>query len=155
MCLFILQAGEQTSSPGSPRFGRTWTSLFASSFRAFFGSEFRFAGIVGCVSRREVSRCYSGWVYHCLDDVNIQVWTSVFRGCSEMEKKFSVEAKSFAFVALDGASVLRVVEKRNKFLGEVVLSAQCSNWLASTLEVLMGISEDQEFVKSFREGSKF
>jgi hypothetical protein len=109
---------------------------------------------LGCVSRREVSRCYSGWVYHCLDDVNIQVWTSVFRGCSEMEKKFSVEAKSFAFVALDGASVLRVVEKRNKFLGEVVLSAQCSNWLASTLEVLMGIPEDQEFVKSFREGSK-
>ena len=63
-----------------------------------------------------------------------------------------MEAKSFAFVVLDGASVLRVVEKRNKFLGEVVLSAQCSNWLASTLEVLMGIPEDQEFVKSFREG---
>jgi hypothetical protein len=71
-----------------------------------------------------------------------------------MEKKFSVEAKSFAFVVLDGASVLRVVEKRNNFLGEVILSAQCSNWLASTLEVLMGTPEDQEFVKSFREGSK-
>jgi hypothetical protein len=77
-----------------------------------------------------------------------------FRGCSEMEKKFSVEAKSFAIVVLDGVSVLRVVEKRKKNLGEVVLSAQCSNWLASTLEVLMGIPEDQEFVKSFREDSK-
>jgi hypothetical protein len=55
---------------------------------------------------------------------------------------------------LEGASVLRVVEKRNKFLGGVVLSSQCSNWSASTLEVLMGIPKDQEFVKSFREGSK-
>jgi hypothetical protein len=67
-----------------------------------------------------------------------------------MEKKFSVEAKSFAIVVLDGALVLRVVEKRNKFLGEVVLSSQCSNWLTSTLEVLMGIPKDQEFVKSRR-----
>jgi hypothetical protein len=47
-----------------------------------------------------------------------------------------------------------VVEKRIFFLGEVVLSAQCFDWLALALEVLMGISEDQEFVKSFREGSK-
>jgi hypothetical protein len=70
---------------------------------------------VGCVSHREASRCYSGWVYLCLGDVNILVWTSVFRGCREMEKKFSMEAKSFAIVVLDGASVLRVVEKRNFF----------------------------------------
>jgi hypothetical protein len=109
---------------------------------------------VGCVSRREVNQCYSGWVNLCLGDVNIQVWTSVFRRCSEMEKRFTVESKSFAFAVLDGASVLRVVEKRNKVLGEVVLSTQCANWLVSTLEVLLGIPEEQEFVKSFREGSK-
>jgi hypothetical protein len=109
---------------------------------------------VGCVSCKEVSRCYSGWVYLYLGDVNILVWTSVFWGCSKMEKKFSVEAKSFAIVVLDGASVLRVVEKRIFFFffSKVVLSAQCSDWLASSLEVLMGIPEDQEFVKSFREG---
>lgn len=78
---------------------------------------------MGCVSRREASRCYSGWVYLCPGDANILVWTFVFRGCSEMEKKFSVEAKSFAIVVLDGVSVLRVVEKRNIFLGEVIPSA--------------------------------
>jgi hypothetical protein len=43
-----------------------------------------------------------------------------------VENSFTVEAKSFAFVVLDGASVLRVVEKRKSFLGEVVLSNQCS-----------------------------
>jgi hypothetical protein len=71
-----------------------------------------------------------------------------------MEKRFTVEAKAFAFVVLDGASVLRVVEKRKRFLGEVVLSGQCSEWLAATLEMLLGILEEQDFIKSFREGSK-
>jgi hypothetical protein len=71
-----------------------------------------------------------------------------------MEKRFTVEAKSFVFVVLDGASVLRVVEKRKCFLGEVVLSIQCSKWLAATLEMLLGIPKEQDFIKSFREGSK-
>jgi hypothetical protein len=86
-------------------------------------------------------------------DVILLVWPSVIRVCSEMHKRFTVESKSFAFSVLDGASVLRV-EKRNFFLGEVVLSTQCSELLVSTLEVLLGILKEQEFVKSFREGSK-
>jgi hypothetical protein len=71
-----------------------------------------------------------------------------------MEKRFTVEAKSFAFVVLNGASVLRLVEKRKSFLGEVVLSNQCSKWLAATLEMLLDIPEEQDFIKSFWEGSK-
>jgi hypothetical protein len=44
--------------------------------------------------------------------------------------------------------------REQKNLGKVMLSTQCSGWLASTLEVLLGVLEDQDFVKSFREGSK-
>jgi hypothetical protein len=34
------------------------------------------------------------------------------------------------------------------------MSTQCSEWLASMLEILLGFLEDQDFIKSFREGSK-
>jgi len=50
--------------------------------------------------------------------------------------------------------VLRVVEKRIFFFGEVFMSIQCSEWLVSTLEVLLGVPEEQDFVKSFWVGSK-
>lgn len=36
----------------------------------------------------------------------------------------------------------------------VILNCQSSEWLASMLEVLLGLPEEQEIVKSFREGSK-
>jgi hypothetical protein len=39
-----------------------------------------------------------------------------------MDKRFIVEAKTFVFSILDGASVLRVEEKRKNFSDEVVLS---------------------------------
>jgi hypothetical protein len=81
-------------------------------------------------------------------------WSSVLRGCCEMDKKFLVELKSFAFSVLAGASALRVEEKRKNFLGVVTLNCQSSEWLASMLEVLLGLPEEQEIVKSFREGSK-
>jgi hypothetical protein len=42
-----------------------------------------------------------------------------------MEMRFLVELKSFILSVLDGASVLRVEEKRNGFFGEVLLSNQC------------------------------
>jgi hypothetical protein len=71
-----------------------------------------------------------------------------------MEKSFIVESKSFVFSVVEGASVLRVVERRKDFLGEVILSTHCAVWLASILEVLLGFPADQDFVKSFREGSK-
>jgi hypothetical protein len=72
-----------------------------------------------------------------------------------MDKNFLVESKSFTFSVLGGASTLRVEEKRKKFLGVVILNSQSSKWLASTLEVLLGFPEEQDFVKSFREGLKF
>jgi hypothetical protein len=74
--------------------------------------------------------------------------------CFEMEKSFIVESKTFVFSVLDGALVLRVEEKRKSFFGELLLSTQCTEWLASILEILLGFLEDQDFIKSFREGSK-
>jgi hypothetical protein len=71
-----------------------------------------------------------------------------------MEKRFLVESKSFALSVLEGASVLRVEEKRKGFLGAVVLSLQSSNWLATMIESLLGFPEDEDFIKSYREGSK-
>jgi hypothetical protein len=49
--------------------------------------------------------------------------------------------------------VLRVEEKRKNFAGEVILSFQCSEWLVSTMEGLLGSPVEQDFVKSFREES--
>jgi hypothetical protein len=70
-----------------------------------------------------------------------------------MDKKFLVESKSFAFFVSAGALALKV-EKRKNFMGVVILNCQSSEWLASMLEVLLGLPEEQEIVKSFREGSK-
>jgi hypothetical protein len=71
-----------------------------------------------------------------------------------MEKRFIVESKTFVFSILDGALRLRVGEKRRTFSGEIVVNSQCSEWLALTMENLLDCPEDQEFIKSFREGSK-
>jgi hypothetical protein len=71
-----------------------------------------------------------------------------------MDKNFLVESKSFTFSVLGGASTMRVEEKRKNFLGVVILNAQSSEWLTSSLEVVLGLPAEQDFVKSFREGSK-
>jgi hypothetical protein len=65
-----------------------------------------------------------------------------------MERRFLVESKSFVLSVLDGASVLRVEEKRKGFFSEVLLSNQCTVWLASTMGVLLGFPGYKEFVKS-------
>jgi len=72
----------------------------------------------------------------------------------EMELRFIVESKTFVFSVLEGASMLRVGEKRKSFSGEIFISSPCSEWLASTLELLVDFPEDQDFIKSFREDSR-
>jgi hypothetical protein len=71
-----------------------------------------------------------------------------------MEISFIVESKSFVFSVMDGVLTLRVEEKRKSFSGEIFISSSCSEWLALTLENLVGYPEDQVFIKSFREGSR-
>jgi hypothetical protein len=72
----------------------------------------------------------------------------------EMELSFIVESKTFVFSVLEGASTQRVGEKRKSFSDEIFISSPCSEWLASTLELLVDIPKDQDFIKSFREGSR-
>jgi hypothetical protein len=51
-----------------------------------------------------------------------------------MERRFSVEAKSFCFSANSGKSVLRLEEKRKGFGGFISLGIKCSDWLVNTVE---------------------
>jgi hypothetical protein len=71
-----------------------------------------------------------------------------------MDRRFLVEAKAFVFSVIEGASVLRVEEKRKFYSGAVLLSNQCIEWLVSTMEVLRGGHDLSDSVKSFREGAK-
>jgi hypothetical protein len=71
-----------------------------------------------------------------------------------MERWCWVEAKSFVFTVVEGASVVRLEERRRNFLGLVLLGAQSVGWLASTMESLLWFPGDKDFVRSFKEGSK-
>lgn len=75
-------------------------------------------------SSKGVSWCFSSWVDFSSGNVNPLAWLSESQVCSEMDKRFSVESKAFAFSVVDGASVLRVVEKRIFFLAR-------SSWVPS------------------------
>jgi hypothetical protein len=48
---------------------------------------------------------------------------------------------------------LRIKEKRKGFSGFAVLGSECSAWLLSVVEEVLGHLEIEDFVKSFREGS--
>jgi len=105
-------------------------------------------------SRRGVSR----WSRDCVAPFHRKCDHSLGRPLGlwvffEMELSFIVESKTFVFSVLDGASTMRVGEKRKSFSGEIFISSSCSEWLASTLECLVDFPEDQVFIKSFREGS--
>jgi hypothetical protein len=65
-----------------------------------------------------------------------------------------VEAKTFVFTVVEGASVVRLEERRKSFSGLVLLSAQSIEWLALTMENLQWCPEEKDFIRSFREGSK-
>lgn len=64
-----------------------------------------------------------------------------------------MESKTFVFLVVEGASVVRVEERRRKFSGLVLLGAQSIGWLFSTLESVLRFS-GKDFVRSSREGSK-
>jgi hypothetical protein len=70
-----------------------------------------------------------------------------------MERWCCVEAKMFVFTVVEGASVVRLEERRRNFSGLVLLGAQSVGWLVSTMESLLWFP-GEDFVRSFREGSK-
>jgi len=71
-----------------------------------------------------------------------------------MERWCCVEAKTFVFTVVEGASVVRLEERRKSFSGLVLLSAQSLEWLALTMENLQWCPEEKDFIRSLREGSK-
>jgi hypothetical protein len=71
-----------------------------------------------------------------------------------MERRCCVEAKSFVFTVVEGASVVRLEERRRNFSGLVLVGAQSVGWLVSTMESLLWYPGEKDFVRSFREGSK-
>lgn len=64
-----------------------------------------------------------------------------------------MESKTFVFSVIEGASVVRVEERRRRFSGLVLLGAQSCGWLLSTLESVLRFT-GKDFIRSFREGSK-
>jgi hypothetical protein len=132
-----------------------FSSLPCFSF-LLLGFEFRLSGswisLVSCIGvSTGVSSCWVSLFRRQCDFLSrpLESWVGF-----EMEKSFIVESKIFVFSVLDGASMLRVGEKRNSFYGEIIISSQCAEWLASTLEIPLGYPEDLDFIKSFRKGSK-
>jgi hypothetical protein len=71
-----------------------------------------------------------------------------------MESRFFVEAKTFVFSVVDGKSDLWVEERRKGFSGAVCLGSLCIVWLISKMEWVLRNTGVEEFVDSFREGSK-
>ena len=69
-----------------------------------------------------------------------------------MERRFSIEAKSFCFSSKEGSSLFRLEERRKKFVGYILVSTQCSSWLGDTVEAACQMKED--IAKSFCEGDK-
>jgi hypothetical protein len=69
-----------------------------------------------------------------------------------MERRFSIEAKSFFFSSKNGSSLFRLEERRKNFLGYIFVSTQGSSWLEDTVEEACQGKED--IAKSFREGDK-
>jgi hypothetical protein len=69
-----------------------------------------------------------------------------------MERRFSIEAKSFWFSFKEGSSLLRLEERRKEFCGYIFVSINGSSWLVDTVEEVCKVKED--IAKSFCEGDK-
>jgi hypothetical protein len=69
-----------------------------------------------------------------------------------MEHRFSIEAKSFCFLAKEGSPVLCLEERRKCFIGFIFANNQCSSWLVEKVEAASQVKDD--IAKSYREGDK-
>jgi hypothetical protein len=69
-----------------------------------------------------------------------------------MERRFSIEAKSFLFSSKNGSPLFRLEERRKNFLGYIFVSTQGASWLVDTVEAACQGKENM--AKSFREGDK-
>jgi hypothetical protein len=72
-----------------------------------------------------------------------------------MERRFSMEAKSFLFSAKLGKSMIHLEERRKGFGGSILLGIRRSDWLADTVEEALLSQRKEDFAKSFREEDLF
>ena len=68
-----------------------------------------------------------------------------------MERRFTVEAKSFLFTANLGKSLIRLEEKRKGFGGFLSLGIKLSDWLADMVEEAFESQGKEDFARSFRD----
>ena len=59
-----------------------------------------------------------------------------------MERRFSIEAKSFCFSAKEGSPDLRLEERRKGFIGFIFASFHYSSWLVDTVEATSKVKDD-------------
>jgi hypothetical protein len=69
-----------------------------------------------------------------------------------MERRFTVEAKTFLFSTK--VSKLRLEERRKGFVGLILVSHRCASWLAATVEEASLSTGKDEFAQSFCEDRK-
>jgi hypothetical protein len=69
----------------------------------------------------------------------------------KMERRFSVEAKTFFFSAQTGSSVIRLEEKRKGFRGFISLGIKCSEWFVFAMEEALETQRKEEFARSFHD----
>jgi hypothetical protein len=65
-----------------------------------------------------------------------------------MERRFSVEAKSFSFSVVSDKPVLRLEERRKGFKGFILLGVKASVWLADTVEEACETQKREDFARS-------
>jgi hypothetical protein len=68
-----------------------------------------------------------------------------------MERRFSVEAKTFSFSVHTGRSVCRLEEKRKGYCGFISLGIKCSEGLAGVVEEALETQRKEDFARSFRD----
>jgi hypothetical protein len=68
-----------------------------------------------------------------------------------MERRFSVEVKSFSFSMISSKLVLRLEEKRKGFGGFISLGTKGSAWLVDTVEEALEFQRKEDFARSFQD----
>ena len=71
-----------------------------------------------------------------------------------MERRFSIEAKSFCLSAKEGCPDLHLEEKRKGFVGVIFVSQPCASWLVDMVEEASQSQVKVDIAKSYREGDK-
>jgi hypothetical protein len=71
-----------------------------------------------------------------------------------MERRFSIEAKTFCLLAKEGCLEFRLEEKRKGFVRVIIVSRPCASWLVDTVEAASHLPVKANIAKSYCEGGE-